>query len=260
MLKRINQFILNRAFDKKLISQLKDKNILFKFNKAGHQVFFPEAIQLRPSPSSDFSVFLQVFFNEQYLLLVNFCLFNKLEIKNILDLGANVGFTSIYLRKAFKEANIYAVEPDENNFKELNKNTSFLKKLFTINSAVWPYKTFLTPSYEEESDWGKTFVYNENHSENRIRTVTIAELIKDYTLETVDILKIDIEGAEKQVFEGDVSFLNKTKVIAIEIHEDYIAKDVITDILLAHHFVLTEAGELVIGINKKYLQVAHSFM
>ncbi|WP_017260202.1 FkbM family methyltransferase [Pedobacter arcticus] len=253
MLKKVNQFILNRAFDKKLIRHLDNKNIQFEINKGGHQVFFPEPVKLRPSPSSDFSVFLQVFLDEQYLPVVNFCLFNKLEIKNILDLGANVGFTSIYLHKAFKKASIYAVEPDENNFKTLKRNTSFLKKLTTINSAVWSHKTFLTPSYQEESDWGKTFLVDKNNSENKIETVTIDQLIKDYSLETIDILKIDIEGAEKPVFEGDISFLNKTKVIAIEIHEDYIEKQVITDVLLAHNFVLTEAGELIIGVNKKFL-------
>jgi FkbM family methyltransferase len=253
MLAKINQFILNRAFDKKLMSHLNDRGIRFKINKQGHEVFFPELVRIRPSPSSDFSVFLQVFFTEQYLPVINFCLFNKIEIKNIVDLGSNVGFTSIYFSKNFSAAKIYAIEPDQNNFIALKRNTSFLKNLTPINSAVWSHKTFLTPSYKEEDDWGKTFsVYTED-SKDKIETITIDELIQIHSLETIDILKIDIEGAEKQVFESDLSFLIKTKVIAIEIHEEYISKDIVVDILLAHNFILTEAGELIIGINKKYL-------
>lgn len=251
MLKKLNQFILNRAFDKKLIQFLKSRNIDIQLNKTGHTIHFPQPVTLRPSPSSDFSVFLQVFNEEQYLPVVHICLLNKINVSTILDLGANVGFTTIFLKQYFKKAKVFAVEPDQENFKTLVNNLSFLENTSLINAAIWRDNTYLNPSYEEQSDWGKTFSENlAVNDENRIEAITIQSIIDKNQLKFIDILKIDIEGAEKQVFEGSVEFLKLTKVIAIEVHENYISKDSITEQLRESGFILIESGELIIGINK----------
>ena len=68
-------------------------------------------------------------------------------------------------------------------------------------------------------------------------------------------MKIDIEGAERFIFDNnnDLSFLKKTKIIAIEIHDEYNIREEIISILKENQFLLLESGELTIGINKSLL-------
>lgn len=56
---------------------------------------------------------------------------------------------------------------------------------------------------------------------NAFKTVTVAKLLKDSGFDEIDLLKVDIEGAEKEVFgAADVDeWLPKVKVIAIELHD-----------------------------------------
>ena len=70
----------------------------------------------------------------------------------------------------------------------------------------------------------------------------------------MDILKIDIEGSEKQIFTSPVAnfnFLKSTKCIAIEIHDEFDCREEICNILTDYGFVLFNQGELTIGINQK---------
>ena len=53
-----------------------------------------------------------------------------------------------------------------------------------------------------------------------IEAITFTDLVKDFNLSTIDILKIDIEGSEKEVFsEGYEPWLKKTKCLIIEVHD-----------------------------------------
>ena len=67
------------------------------------------------------------------------------------------------------------------------------------------------------------------------------------------MLKIDIEGSEKQLFKNnnsDVDFLDITKFIAIEIHNELNIKEHIENILKERGFSLSESGEYLIGKNR----------
>ena len=74
-------------------------------------------------------------------------------------------------------------------------------------------------------------------------------------LKSITLLKIDIEGAERFIFDDnvDLSFLSITKVIAIEIHDEFQIREKIYSILKKNNFHLFESGELTIGINTKLL-------
>jgi FkbM family methyltransferase len=253
MLNKINQYILNRTFDKRLANHLLLNNITLKKHYKHKTIYFPQEVKLRPSPSSDFSVFLQVFYDEQYAPIISLCKWNNIEVNTILDFGANIGLTSIYFNKKYNNAAIYAVEPDDQNFEMLKRNTERINNIYIDKKAIWSHETSLTPSFEEQSDWGKTFKESPLVLADNIEAISINHFLLNKQLEIIDILKIDIEGAEKQVFEGDVSFLKNVKIIAIEIHEEQIKKTFIQNILLNNKFILQEAGELLIGINSLFL-------
>ena len=82
-------------------------------------------------------------------------------------------------------------------------------------------------------------------------TTTIEGLINDFNIETIDFLKIDIEGGEDEVFKdfSKINWLDKVKVIALEIHDEFDCRKHIES-NLEKLFTLSHSGELTIGINK----------
>lgn len=246
---RIIQYFNNRKFNKSLINRMKELSIEASLIKKNWFFSFPEKVYCRASPSSDFSVFLQVFYHEQYQNIVSIAQLNNIEINYILDLGANVGYTSIYFHQHFPNAKVLAVEPDADNFNQLQLNLKNFNNISAVNCAVWPYKTTLNLKNATSDGWGKS--YDEIlGTEGNIKAYSIFDLQNKYQYPIIDILKMDIEGAEKAIFDHRTEFLDCTKLIAIEIHDDCADRNKINQILKKHGFMIWELGELTIGINK----------
>ena len=54
---------------------------------------------------------------------------------------------------------------------------------------------------------------------NIVESTTLNQLIMDYDIPSIDILKIDIEGSEKEVFSHNTEWLEKVDLIFIEFHD-----------------------------------------
>lgn len=172
------------------------------------------------SQTTDFSTFKQIFHNQEYNISFDF------NPDVIIDAGANIGLASIYFAKRYPEAHIYAIEPETTNYNRL---------LDTINSYknIMPFKAALHHTTNEEMEivdqgvghWGFATKIKEDISNNSletIKTVSISSLIDKYELQKIDILKMDIEGAEADVFMKNYNdWLPKVKCLIIEFHERF---------------------------------------
>lgn len=139
------------------------------------------------------------------------------EPELIIDGGANIGMSAVYFRNRYLTAHIISVEPEKNNYNLLLKNIKPYDNIVPVRSAIWPSKTVVTVVNKEMGT--AAFMVEERNSQEAIKTVTIPMLMKGY--DTIDILKLDIEGAEKELFEDPAvdSWLEKTKVLIIELHD-----------------------------------------
>lgn len=220
---------------------------------------FDKRIKLRKNPSSDMEVFKQIFSLKEYLPVVkaynaNFC--NEADYcLNIIDAGSNIGLTSLFFMEYFDRSNIICVEPEVENFRvlEFNLKSTNNSKIVKINGAVWSSncKIKIINDFRDQLDW--SFRVEESNSPDAIYAYSINQLINDNDFKIVDILKMDIEGAEKQVFTSSTSnldFLKITKCIAIEIHDEFDCREDIYNIFNKYGFVLFNEGELTIGINQ----------
>lgn len=176
---------------------------------------YDEKLYIRPK-SSDIYVFDLIFLWDEYSL-------KKFvqEPQFIVDLGANIGMSSFYLAKEFPDAKIIAVEPEENNFSILTKNVSQLKNIISLNKAIWSQNTkvYLSGNITNDNDG---FIYSKNEGSNDIETTTISEIMRNTNFERIDILKIDIEGSEKELFEENYeSWLGKVHILVIELHDEF---------------------------------------
>jgi FkbM family methyltransferase len=217
---------------------------------------------LRKPPSSDFAVYEQVFVLNEYRPLVDLIKRREPGINrplNIIDAGGNIGLTSIYLNKEFPGSSFGIVEPDFENYKILEKNIK--QNHFTactiIHGAVWNKNSFLrlNRDFRDGNDW--SVAVRESEEPTALRGFSILTLMAELQFEFIDILKIDIEGSEKQLFVNagsSTEFLSKTKYIAVEIHDELDCREQINAILTVNHFEYFLHDGLTIGVNRKLIQ------
>ena len=214
-------------------------------------------IKLRKRPSSDFNVFAQIYHYNEYAPVVETFQkhFPNHSNLNIIDAGSNVGLTSVYLTKYFSNSNFITIEPDSSNFESMSFNlkNNGITNTIKIKGGLWSKNANLklVSDFRDKSDW--SIRVEETCEEADLKAFSIQYLIEENNFATIEILKIDIEGSEKEVFtspNSDVSFLSITKCVAIEIHDEFQCREAIYEILKSYNFEFFNSGELTIGVNK----------
>lgn len=164
--------------------------------------------------TSDIDVFLQ-HFGRRELLDINY----PLNVKYIIDLGANIGISVTVFKYLFPEAKIVAVEMDNDNFHLLMKNTKVYKNIFLIQGAVWSHSNGVNQIDTGEGEWAYRATSLNAKKTNAIKSYTFEDICKISKIESICVLKIDIEGAEAEVFfKSWRSIFSKTKLTIVEIH------------------------------------------
>lgn len=138
---------------------------------------------------------------------------------NIIDAGANIGLASVYFANKFKKSTIYSIEPEESNFELLKKNTEKYTNITPIQAGIWSHKTQLSIKDSADGEWAFE-VYETPNNENAIKAIAFDNIMDKYNFEIIDILKVDIEGSEKEVFSKNYEkWLPKTKILIVETHD-----------------------------------------
>lgn len=132
----------------------------------------------------------------------------------ILDCGANIGMSVIYLKHQFPDAEIIAFEPDEVNFGLLEKNIASFgySNVELRKEAVWNSNTTLL--FSNDSSMGSKVEMNDTGSTKKVAAVRLKEFLN----RPVDFLKIDIEGAEYVVLNDIAPELRLVKNMFLEYH------------------------------------------
>jgi len=168
--------------------------------------------------SSDLATFTKVFLNREYEIPL------AKEPKVIIDAGANVGYASAFFAVRYPAAKIIAIEPEAANFQLLKQNTAAFPNVTAIQAALWPTSgqvNLLDPGMGswgfEAADAGKSPANARNLGS--VRAVTVDELMTEFKLPYIDILKVDIEGGEKALFATPPEWLKQVGVVVIELHD-----------------------------------------
>ena len=141
--------------------------------------------------------------------------------KFIIDAGANIGTSAIFFAKKYPNARIIAIEPEEDNFDLLLKNTRDFKNIIAIKATIWGVADKRTIQNRSTSHWGFTISDTHNKTEStgqEINCITIRSLMETYSIDTIDVLKMDIEGGEKNVLENSLDWIGAVDVMTVELH------------------------------------------
>ena len=198
-------------------------------------------------PSSDQATMYDVVFREVYGEVGSVVP----DCRYIIDLGANIGLATAYFATLYPEAFVFAVEPHPDTFRLLQQNTDGLVRAgrcMLAQLAAWsePRELALfTPEFNfDASHIAEKEVTGGDLGQTLVQGVPMSEIIERSGFPRVDLLKADIEGAEREIFSGDTTWLEQVGAIAIEFHGD--AREAIgfDRIMAEHNFRIVSGGNL----------------
>lgn len=175
----------------------------------------PRPLWLRPG-SSDFATFREIFIDREYDVVHAFAA----SPAGVLDLGANIGLTARWLRQQFPSVRVMCVEPDGRNAHRAAAN---------LAAAVASGEVVIMQAFAggtSRAAWidspGRGLT-NEHRLSDRPRRAattpvyTVGELLARCPF-PVDTVKMDVEGSEREIFAGDLSWLNVVRDVLVEVH------------------------------------------
>lgn len=152
----------------------------------------------------------EVWFDETYRLPFD------IEVGRVIDLGANIGLTSVYFAKKYGVGTIIAVEPNPANALLAKRNLEQNGIAFhLVEAAIGPSDGVAYFMDAAESNLG--YVSNQGRE---VRMISMRTLCSEFNLDGVDLLKIDIEGGEQALLTNQTGWINKVGAIIAEFHPD----------------------------------------
>ena len=184
--------------------------------------FFVQKIQ----GYGDYITVLEIFFNNDYDVK-KFNFWQKINQNNkthkvplIIDCGANIGCSSYFFHKNHPNSYIVSIEPEKKNYYLLKENTKSIENIKILNSAIssTEHAYRLQKSFDNRAH--KVFKLK-NKNSKQMKTITVNKIIKKFSIKKYDlfIIKIDIEGFEKELFKKNCDWMDKFKIIIVELHD-----------------------------------------
>jgi FkbM family methyltransferase len=178
-------------------------------------------LRCRPG-TSDFATFVEIFVDDEYALAEDLI---SAPVRTVLDLGANVGLAAAYFHRIWPAARICLVEPDAQNAAIATKAVSSL-----IADGRAEVRRNLVGSHSRMARLERGADANESRmgseiaavppdlARHAVQVLTVGQIMELAGMQTVDLLKCDIEGAEGEVFDDCSAWIHRVGYLVIELH------------------------------------------
>jgi FkbM family methyltransferase len=210
-----------------------------RLSRSGISLYFRYA-------SSDINVISQIFIYDEYRPLLGLH-----DAGTIIDCGANAGYSTVYFLHAFPKALVIAIEPDTRNFKMLELNIrQYGNRVIPVKKAVWSRSAHLRLLRGPEgkgTEWATIVRECRPGEKQDTEGNTIDSIIRSNEINRIDIIKIDIEGAEKNIFLSRNDWIENVRGIAIEVH-DRDADRIFRNAISPYPFRIIRSNELLIAL------------
>ncbi len=149
------------------------------------------------------------------------------NIKTVIDVGANIGQFATATSKFYPNCKIYSFEPVPDCYEQLVENTKKIQGLKTYNNALGNSNVEI-PFYQNShshassalkvSDYQKeNLPLTKNYKEIKVKCLRLDDFQFEPTLEAPILLKLDVQGFEKQVLEGGEKFIQNVEYVLLEV-------------------------------------------
>lgn len=161
--------------------------------------------------------------------------FTPSNCSSLLDIGANEGFYSIYMQQKNPCMRILSVEPVPSAFEifQRNLNANGFHGIQTVNAAVGDknqtiemevYPHVSSISAENMELFQRPWIHPERINKIKVPMKTLSSLFHEYNWNTVDVLKLDVEGSEMKILQGSKSVLKRVRKLVVEWHTPELRK------------------------------------
>lgn len=142
----------------------------------------------------------------------------------VVDIGGYIGDFSIFAAKYLDASRVIVVEPSPKNLKLLLKNVqdnALSERITAVEGAVTDGNPIFLDVDAPERAQARVSAYGASKAPlQRIRGISLEQLVEDFGLEKIDLLKIDCEGGEYQILlTAPREILQRIENIVFEFHE-----------------------------------------
>lgn len=197
----------------------------------------------------------EIFFDETYLSGFPASALEQ-EIHSVIDIGANVGYFSLFMAGRYPQATILACEPMPNNLNLLSSYQQILpsNSFHIVPKAISGQNGTIELFFDQTDDFTTSAsvgnIWGEEDKQS-VESITLTTLLKEQGISQVDFLKLDCEGAEYEIlFNAPIEILQSIRLISMEYHDDPAGKSTpeeLVDLLGKAGFTLNRKGTKVWG-------------
>jgi FkbM family methyltransferase len=182
--------------------------------------------------------------------------FDENEIKNIMEIGSLNGNDALFFKKTFPNANVFCIEGLPENYDTYLKD---LTEITPINIVIANYDGEIV--FHKKNINGLHGILNrgdEYGSETiTLKCKTMQTLCDEYNITTLDLVKIDVEGATYQILESMENMLKTIKIMHIETEsypffQGQILDDEVVNFLTKNNFMLIDKTSVTINIGQQH--------
>lgn len=168
--------------------------------------------------STDWLVLEEIYFHGEYDAILRRQLS---DVRQIVDLGANVGFSVRFWRQHFPDARVTAVEPDPGNLEVLQRNCGSDPKVKVIQACVAGSARTVQID-RSKGEWAVRMIEETSGGGLAVKALPLTEILDETGMEgPIDVLKCDIEGAESEVFANCGEWIGRVQSLILEVHPPY---------------------------------------
>jgi FkbM family methyltransferase len=207
----------------------------------------PQTVFLRPT-SSDIATVREVFLKQEYAWAAA----RLSAAPLIVDVGANIGLASRFFLTQRPQARILAIEALPETFAVTQQNLGLpeiAQQCKVVNAAIWSTSDQVSMSLPAAGAFSRATVGSAG--EISVRACRLETLLDEQQISEVDLLKVDIEGAEVEMFRDADAWLGKIRALAIEFHDNSREACDFDQEMARHGFQIHQASDHTVYASRK---------
>ncbi len=154
----------------------------------------------------------------------------------IVDGGANIGIASLFFSTIYPNATIYAFEPSVENVTTYRDNMKWNENATIYNKALCDSVGLVDLQVSECSRYHSLYRSDSMDDIRKVESTSLSDWIRNENILKIDILKLNVEGAEQDVILGLNDNMSKVRYIVGEFHPEYLNEETFKQELTKRHF------------------------
>lgn len=177
--------------------------------------------------------------------------FDSSDIKNIMEIGSLNGNDSLLFKSHYPEANVFCIEGLPDNYNQYLKE---LTNITTINAVIADYDGVILYHYKDINGIHGILDRGQQYGSKvlELQCYTIKTICENYKIDSIDLVKIDVEGATYEILNSMSDMLKTIKIMHIETESYPFFKnqklhDVVADYLTKKGFSMIDMSRVMIA-------------